>query len=300
MVCKAAGKAVEKWSREVFPNIRTREIVELMGKRFGVDYGLVKPEFKDGLANFRFLGEITPIPKTFNPKTFPFSPSPMPSTARSKHVYLVMSDFVGNTLLYSLQQKGMFRQSFSASEDSDIRDVLEMICKGLPIKGDESSNDGGNDGGNVCADLNFSFNVLETPMITFSKAEGISLGVKKAEVHAGFTRGGQTIDLLKILISIKISAKPGISADGRQLHFSFGSPEVTLNVFKPTISTAMEQQVQSFVRMAGARYGQRALNKFGSKGLRLPNVGNKVDIVNRELSVEDGAIVIAADLKSNL
>ena len=51
--------------------------------------------------------------------------------------------------------------------------------------------------------------------------------------------------------------------------------------------------------MASARYGRRALNKFGEKGVELPNVKGKVDILDRELSVEDGALVVAANLKTN-
>ena len=48
--------------------------------------------------------------------------------------------------------------------------------------------------------------------------------------------------------------------------------------------------------MAGARYGRRALNKFGEKGGQLPNVKGKIDIKDKELIVEDGALVVAANL----
>ena len=51
--------------------------------------------------------------------------------------------------------------------------------------------------------------------------------------------------------------------------------------------------------MAGARYGRRALNKFGDKGVKLPNVIDAVDIKDKELSVDDGALVVAANLKIN-
>jgi len=48
--------------------------------------------------------------------------------------------------------------------------------------------------------------------------------------------------------------------------------------------------------MLAARHGRRALNKFGGKGVKLPNVKGKIDIKDRELVVEDGALVIAANL----
>jgi len=48
--------------------------------------------------------------------------------------------------------------------------------------------------------------------------------------------------------------------------------------------------------MLAARHGRRALNKFGEKGVKLPNVKGKIDIKDRELVVEDGALVIAANL----
>ena len=48
--------------------------------------------------------------------------------------------------------------------------------------------------------------------------------------------------------------------------------------------------------MAGASYGRRALNKFGEKGLKLPNVKGKIDVMDQELMIEDGALVIAANL----
>jgi len=292
-VCKEAGKAVEKWSREVFPNMQLSDTIEILGENFLADYGLVNPEFSNGLANIRFLGEVLPLPKTFD--SFPFSPSPMPSTPRSKHVYVVISDFVANTLLYSVKQKGLIRQTFSASDDTEIRDLLGNVCKGLPIGVDEGSPGGSND----CADLDFSFDVLETPTLTFSKANGVSLQLNKAEVHVQSTDGGQKKDLLKIHISIKVSAQPNLSPDGRRLHFIFASPVVNFDLIEPSIPADIEQQTRNFVRMAGARYGRRALNKFGAKGVELPNVRGKVDIVNRELLVEDGALVVAANLKSN-
>ena len=52
----------------------------------------------------------------------------------------------------------------------------------------------------------------------------------------------------------------------------------------------------SFIRMAGDLYGRRALNKFGEKGIKLPNDKGKINIIDRELRVEDGALVIAANL----
>ena len=48
--------------------------------------------------------------------------------------------------------------------------------------------------------------------------------------------------------------------------------------------------------MAGASYGRRALNKFGEKGVKLPNVKRKIDIMDHELVIEDGVLVIAGNL----
>ena len=48
--------------------------------------------------------------------------------------------------------------------------------------------------------------------------------------------------------------------------------------------------------MAGARYGRRALNKFGEKGVKLPNVKGKIDVIDQEFVIEDRALVIAANL----
>ena len=76
---------------------------------------------KDPLTR-RFLGEIFPEPKTF--QSFPFAPSPMPATATSKHVYLVVSDFVANTFLHSAKVKGVANQSFSAADDDTIKNLL--------------------------------------------------------------------------------------------------------------------------------------------------------------------------------
>ena len=52
-VCKAAGKAIENWSRQVFPNIETTAQVKVLEENFLLDYGLVQPQFQNGLANFR-------------------------------------------------------------------------------------------------------------------------------------------------------------------------------------------------------------------------------------------------------
>ena len=52
----------------------------------------------------------------------------------------------------------------------------------------------------------------------------------------------------------------------------------------------------SFVREAGAHYGLRALDKFGKKGVNLPNVKGKIDVIDHEVVIEDGALVIAGNL----
>lgn len=285
-ICRAAGKAVEKWSREVFPNIQTSDELEVLNEKFLLDYGLLNPQFQNGLANIRFLGEIFPQPKTFN--SFPFAPSPMPSTASSKHVYLVISDFVANTFLHSARAKGIARQTFSTADDDTIKNILESVCNRIPGQdGDESG---------TCADVEFSFDLVEDPKMLFSKANGITLQLNKAEVNIMTKIGDQSKDILKIQIDISVSAQPSLSNDGRKMYFVFGAPQINFDVIQPSIPADVAEDVKNFVRMAGARYGRRALNKFGEKGVKLPNVKGKIDIKDKELIVEDGALVVAANL----
>ena len=52
-VCKKAGEAVEKWSREVFPNMQTSDTIDILDENFLADYGLVTPQFTNGMANIR-------------------------------------------------------------------------------------------------------------------------------------------------------------------------------------------------------------------------------------------------------
>ena len=58
--------------------------------------------------------------------------------------------------------------------------------------------------------------------------------------------------------------------------------------------------VYSIVNLAEEQFGISALNKLGQKGIELPNIKGKIDIVDRELIIEDGALIVAANLKSNL
>ena len=57
-ICEAAGKAVEKWSREVFPNIETSDEVEIFNEKFLLDYELIQPQFQNGLANIRWVKTV--------------------------------------------------------------------------------------------------------------------------------------------------------------------------------------------------------------------------------------------------
>jgi len=291
-VCRAAGRAVERWSGQVFPHIETTDQIELFNETFLLDYSLINPQFQNGLANIRFLGEIFPEPKTF--QSFPFAPSPMPATATEKHVYLVVSDFVANTFLHSVKVKGIANQSRAYSTGLfhySINNALENACQkiaGYGRDGDESG---------ACADFEFSFALgVEDPKMFFSKANGITLELNKAEINIKTKTGNQTKQLLKVQIDIKVSARPTLSKDGRKLHFDFATPQVTFNLMQPSIPDDVQRQVQYLVRVAGARYGRRALNKFGKKGVKLPNVKGKIDIQDREIMIEDGALVIAANL----
>ena len=84
-----------------------------------VEFSMVK-FFID--SSHRFLGEVFPQPKSF--ASFPFSPSMMPTTPTSNHVYLVIIDYVANTFLYSAKAKGIANQTFSASDDDVVKDLL--------------------------------------------------------------------------------------------------------------------------------------------------------------------------------
>jgi hypothetical protein len=301
-VCDAAGKALEKWSGEIFPNIQTSDTIRILKEDFLADYGLLNPEFQDGLVNIRFKGEVFPLPKTFD--SFPFSPSLMPLTASSKHVYLVVTDFVANTLLYSIQQKGLLRHSISSSEDPDIYSLLEKSFKELSISGATSGR----------RDFKFSFDVLQRPEMTFSKADGISLHFNKSEVQVQAIDEGITQDPLKILTNIKFSAFPSLAPDGRRLYFEFSSPEVKVIKMEPIpwkkrilefffgnyVLAEIDHRTQNIVNLAEEQFGISALNKLGQKGIELPNIKGKIDIVDRELIIEDGALIVAANLKSNL
>jgi len=287
-VCRAAGRAVERWSGQVFPNIETRDQIEVLNEKFLLDYGLVNPQFQNGLANIRFLGEIFPEPKTF--QSFPFAPSPMPATATAKHVYLVVSDFVANTFLHSAKVKGIANQSFSAADDDTIKNLLENVCQKIPGDG------GDGDASGACADIEFTFALVEDPKMFFSKANGVSLELNKAEINIKTKTGDQIKERLKVQIDIKVSAQPSLSNDGRKLHFVFAAPQVTFNPMQPSLPDDDRQQLQNLINMVAARYGRRALNKFGEKGVKLPNVKGKIDIKDKELVIEDGALVIAANL----
>ena len=70
----------------------------------------------------RFLGEVFPQPKPF--ANFPFAPSAMPGARTAKHVALVIGDFVANTFLFSARQKGLAKQTFDASDDPTIKNLL--------------------------------------------------------------------------------------------------------------------------------------------------------------------------------
>jgi len=130
----------------------------------------------------------------------------------------------------------------------------------------------------------------------FSKANGITLELNKAEINFKTKIGNQTKELLKVQIDIKVSAQPFLSKDGRKLHFYFSEPQVSFNLMQPSIPDDVQRRVQFIVDMAGARYGRQALNKFGEKGVKLPNMKSKIDIHDKELLIEDGALVIAANL----
>ena len=54
------------------------------------------------------------------------------------------------------------------------------------------------------------------------------------------------------------------------------------------------------MRVAGAEIAKRALNKFGEKGIELPNVKSAIGFKDAELEVIDGAIVLSGNLDANL
>lgn len=283
-VCDEAGKALNKWSSQVFPNMQTSDIIDIQDHQFLADFGLVQPQFTTGLVNIRFLGDIFPQPKTF--QAFPFSPSPMPSTASTKHVYLVISDFVFDSLLYSAKQAGLFKQSFTVSDigSENVREILGELCQGLGL---------------TCSDLKLTLDILDAPKFKLTKNSGTVLTIKNLQIVALGNINGETKDLVNVKVDATLTSIPRLSDDGRKLYFTFGPPQINFDVINPSLPQNQLQKVKRFVELVGADLGQTALNKVGSKGLALPNVKDKIDIIDRQLDVEDGALVLGANMKLN-
>jgi hypothetical protein len=126
-VCAAAGKALHEWTAKIFPNMNTTDAIEIADKWFLVDYGQLDPTFQTGLTTIRFKGEVWPSPKTF--ASFPFSPSPLPAPDHpaSKHVYLIVSDFVANSLLFSAWKKGNSSKTKDIADSPEIKRLLSHV-----------------------------------------------------------------------------------------------------------------------------------------------------------------------------
>lgn len=291
-VCDAAGKALHEWTAKIFPNMKTSDAIEIADEEFLADYGLLDPTFQTGVTTIRFKGEVWPSPKTF--ASFPFSPSPLPPlpSPASKHVYLTVSDFVANSLLFSAQKKGIGSETFDAKDIADspeIKGLLSQFCS------EQTSCD--------FNALSFSTRIVEAPNMDFSRSKGVTLKLKKGEVAVRAKLGDVVNDLVKVTIDVTLSAQPALSQDGRTLTFTFSPPVIHFDLIHPKIPSTQEQQIKNFVRLAGARYGLVALNRVGAKGIELPNVkgrnvlgGNLVDILDQELTVDDGALVLGANL----
>lgn len=282
-VCEAAGKALNSFSSSVFPYMKTSDVLEILDKKFLADYGLLDPVFENGRMNVRFKGEVVPQPNNIG--SIPFSPSPLPPTPTEKDVYLVISDYVANSLLYAIQKKGLGSTAYSLQDvkrSSDISQVLGDFCSG-----EESCE---------LEKLELRTELKEAPKMTFSKRRGVTLAMKKAVFKVGLKNGNDFNSFVEVEMEIKVSASPTLSSDGTRLSFRFSSPDVAFDVIRPQLPPAKERQIQNLVRLAGARWGLIALNKFGVKGLELPNVKGRVGIMDRELTTEDGALVLGANL----
>ena len=63
---------------------------------------------------------------------------------------------------------------------------------------------GDGDASGACTDSEFSFALVEDPKMFFSKANGITLVMNKAEINLKTKTGNQTKELLKVQIDIKV------------------------------------------------------------------------------------------------
>ena len=74
----------------------------------------------------------------------------------------------------------------------------ENVCQKIPGDG------GDGDASGACADIEFTFALVEDPKMFFSKANGISLELNKAEFNLKTKTGNQVKELLKVQIDIKV------------------------------------------------------------------------------------------------
>ena len=76
------------------------------------------------------------------------------------------------------------------------------VCEKIP--GPDGSGDANGNTNDACADVEFSFSLVEDPRMLFSKANGITIQINKAQVLIKNKFGGEMKEILKVQIDIAV------------------------------------------------------------------------------------------------
>ena len=283
-LCKEATEVINKDLNE---KLATMDVLAPLGHNLVLDYRLTdKPIFGSGYVELRHKGEIFWEGDPVHP---PFGPERMPDLSpTSKMVYIWLSDYVFNSLLYTTYTHGVLEHNLTRSMTSNKK--VPSQCVGPLCQQGKMAAFGPN---------------YDTVLVTLKCTQMPSVHIVPEGIKLTFIgemgmyatgKGEKPVYLVSSTAAMKAVTPVALRMEGNTIKADFSDFDVEITGIYTKVGNITEGTVLEIFNVVVDAFIKPELKKLGDEGLDLPQVDG-VAYVSPVLELAKNAILVAADFK---
>lgn len=311
-MCDVIGKLLNENAEKSLSSLK---VTASLGKLFQLDYTLTdSPKFTSSYMETYHKGEIdwksAPSPPPFHAPPLP------PWNDTSRMMYVWVSDYMMNSLLYQAQKHNFLSYNMTAQDlPAGSRGVLnttctDSICIGnfipalqkkypncqleLLMKSTKKS-DIAVVNGAVETRMYGSISLYASPVNTLHFKPGIPDHELRKNIYDFPPRQAGNSGNYILTMDANMTMTGKISVDDRRMHFKVNNMSIAVSLQNSAVSNVTEKALNFLIKYAVQKFVQPSIDELGQIGIPLPL--GKVTLKNAEVVLLKHAFIIATDVE---
>ncbi|CAL1538665.1 unnamed protein product [Lymnaea stagnalis] len=285
-VCELLTYLIDQAVQE---NLREKEVTFEIDDTLVVDFRLLAPvTFAPDYMESQHKGEVY-----WREEQREILPPPAPIsewTDNSRMLYLWLTEYSANTLLYATFRRGHFKYHLTHMDlFPDYSSLLDTTCDPGPCIGSLIPQIG-----QAYRDSNVEIRIMATtaPQVKIT-SDGLTLNlIGDLDLYAD-TADGTAVYLLTLSLSLTLTVN--VSVRNQRLIGNITNHNFSVSLVKSEVGTIDVDQIQQMLEVTVNQFVITYLNELGSEGLEIPLV-SEVLFQNSVLTLSNGVVVIGTDV----